>query len=148
MTGTFGWFSIYWEFHHPNWRRHFFREVGIPPTRIISPIINHASWWLLIVNDGFHVGKTIIVILSHYKPILVGGLELFYYLLEYEKLSPLGVPYYPTIYFHIPTTNHLGLSENEKYFVPSTGLIRLFLLVRCPRYIAVIFPWKWCLHHH
>lgn len=25
-----------------------------------------------------------------------------------KKISPLGVPYYPNIYFHIPTTNHLG----------------------------------------
>ena len=25
-------FSIYWEFHHLNWRIHFFRGVGMPPT--------------------------------------------------------------------------------------------------------------------
>ena len=24
--GPFGWFSIYWDFHHPNWRTHIFQD--------------------------------------------------------------------------------------------------------------------------
>ena len=41
--------SIYWEFHHPNWRTpSFFRGVGIPPTRGISVVFQ----WQLPVVDG------------------------------------------------------------------------------------------------
>ena len=45
-------------------------EAG--PLNLIWLVVT-GTFGLLMVNDGFHVGKTIIVILSHYKPILVGG---------------------------------------------------------------------------
>ena len=44
------WISIYWEFHHPNWRTpSFFRGVGIPPTRIYSgwsDVFSYTDAWL------------------------------------------------------------------------------------------------------
>ena len=38
---NFEWLSISWEFHHPKWLIFSEGYIGQPPTRIISPIINH-----------------------------------------------------------------------------------------------------------
>ena len=58
-------FSIYWEFHNPNWRSHIFRGVGKPPTgymfilyyrpsgKYTKNMENHHFQW---VNQLFRLG--------------------------------------------------------------------------------------------
>jgi hypothetical protein len=42
MTGL--WLSIYWECHHPNWRKYiFFRGVGLKPPTRVNRIQHHLS---------------------------------------------------------------------------------------------------------
>ena len=102
-------FSIHWEFHHPNWRTpSFFRGVAQPPTRLLLAIINH------IITINIHHILAIIIPPTRHQPDWFTHDLFFYELVSRFPIAPLEIHPSPKSGRHLrrkkPRTNTARIS--------------------------------------
>ena len=86
-------FPFSWEIHHPNWRTHIFRGVGIPPTIYIYDI------YMIYIYMIYHIYMIYIYIYYIYMMIYI-------YVYDIYDINIYIYIIYVYVYLQYRTTNH------------------------------------------